>query len=64
MGIVLILFREEVRSAGKHSSGPIDAQTHSTEINTERRRKTAALLIAAVLALVGVIAIIVFIILL
>ena len=60
----LILFREEVRSAGKHSSCPIDAQTHSTEINTERRRKTAAVLIAAVLALVGVIAIIVFIILL
>ena len=60
----LILFREEVRSAGKHSSCPIDAQTHSTKINTERRRKTAAVLIAAVLALVGVIAIIVFIILL
>ena len=60
----LIFFREEVRSAGKHAPGLIDAKGHSTEINTEGRRKTAGWIIAAVLALVGVVALIVFSILL
>ena len=57
----LIFFRERVRSAGKQALNPIDTKAHSTELNTERRRKTAGCLIAAVFALVGVIAVIVII---
>ena len=60
----LIEFRERIRSAGKQTLTPIDAKGHTPELNTERRRKNAGWIIAAVFALVGLIALAVFIILL